>query len=233
MSWRVLLRGLVTIIALIAIGVLMHKTGIIDGVDEHWVNRTIRGHGLSGILIFIIAGAVFTGIGAPRQAIALMGGYAFGAAAGTVYAVIATVIGCIGAVLYARFMGRRFVQKKFPDRVQKIDDFLRDNPFKMTLIIRLLPVGSNLATNLVAGVTSVSLFWFLLGSALGYIPQTLIFALIGKGVRIDGPWQITASVILFIISGIMGAHLFHKYRRNRAFDDDIERELQGNPDDAA
>ncbi|MEL0108265.1 MAG: VTT domain-containing protein [Rhodospirillaceae bacterium] len=232
MSWRVLLRGLVLIVTLVAIGILARNTGIIDGVDKNWIDQTVRGQGLSGIIIFLAVGAAFTGAGLPRQLIAALGGYAFGVALGTIYATLATVIGCAGAVLYARFMGRRIVRNKFPDRVKKIDDFLRDNPFKMTLIIRLLPVGSNLATNLAAGVTSVPFFWYLLGSAIGYIPQSLIFALVGKGVRIDGTWQITASVILFIISGILGAQLFHKYHRNRALDDEIERELQGEADDA-
>ena len=232
MSWRVLFRGLVLIVTLVAIGMLARKTGIIDGVDKNWIDQTVRGHGLSGIIIFLAVGAAFTGIGLPRQLIAALGGYAFGIVAGTAYATLATVIGCAGAVFYARFMGRRFVQNKFPDRVQKIDDFLRDNPFKMTLIIRLLPVGSNLVTNLAAGVTSVSLFWYLLGSLLGYIPQTLIFAMVGKGVRIDGTWQITTSVALFVISGVLGAQLFHKYRRNQALDDEIECELKGASDDA-
>ena len=232
MSWRVLFQGLVLIFTLVAIGMLARNTGIIDGVDKNWIDQTVRGQGLSGIIIFLAVGAAFTGIGLPRQLIAWLGGYAFGIVAGTAYATLATVIGCAGAVFYARFMGHRFVQNNFPNRVQKIDDFLRDNPFKMTLIIRLLPVGSNLVTNLAAGVTSVSLFWYLLGSLLGYIPQTLIFAMVGKGVRIDGTWQITASVALFIISGVLGAQLFHKYRRNRALDDEIERELKGASDDA-
>ena len=233
MSWRVFLRGFVLIITLVAIGLLIRKTGIIDGVDRDWIDKTVRGQGLVGIAIFLVVGAAFTGVGFPRQLIAALGGYAFGTVAGTVFTTLATVIGCAGSVLYARFMGRSFVQNKFPDRARKIDDFLRDNPFKMTLIIRLLPVGSNIATNLAAGVTSVPLLWFLLGSALGYIPQTLIFALVGKGVRIDSIWQISASVILFIISGILGAHLFHKYRRNRVLDDEIEHKLQGDRDDGA
>ncbi len=233
MSWRVFLRGLVLIVTLVAVGVLIRKTGIIDGVDKNWIDQTVRGQGILGIFIFLVVGSAFTGIGFPRQLIAALGGYAFGIVAGTFFATLATVIGCAGAVIYARFMGRSFVQARFPDRAQKIDAFLRDNPFKMTLIIRLLPVGSNIATNLAAGVTSVPLLWFLLGSALGYIPQTLIFALVGKGVRIDSIWQISASVILFIISGILGAHLFHKYRRNRVLDDEIEQKLQGDRDNAA
>ncbi len=233
MSWRVFLRGLVLIVTLVAVGVLIRKTGIIDGVDKNWIDQTVRGQGLAGIAIFMVVGAAFTGIGFPRQLIAALAGYAFGIVAGTFFATLATVIGCAGATLYARFMGRGFVQARFPDRAQMIDDFLRDNPFKMTLIIRLLPVGSNIATNLAAGVTSVPLLWFLLGSALGYIPQTLIFALVGKGVRIDSVWQISASVVLFIISGILGAHLFHKYRSNRVLDDEIEHKLQGDPDDGA
>jgi uncharacterized membrane protein YdjX (TVP38/TMEM64 family) len=227
MSWRVILRGLVFIATLAAIGVIVRKTGIVNGIDQSWVDASVRGQGIAGILIFIVAGAAFTGIGLPRHIISFLAGYAFGVVSGTAIAVVATLMGCIGTVLYARFMGKRFVQTRFPERAQKIDAFLRDNPFAMTLVIRLLPVGSNLVTNLAAGITSVPLAWYLLASAIGYVPQTLIFALLGSGIRVDNVWQITISVVLFLISGILGVQLFRKFRRNRAFDEEIERELKG------
>ncbi|MEQ8320338.1 MAG: VTT domain-containing protein [Rhodospirillales bacterium] len=227
MSWRLVLRGLVLIASLAAIGFIVRETGIVNGIDESWIDATVRGQGAIGIVVFMAAGAAFTGVGLPRHIICFLSGYAFGIVPGTVIAVFATLLGCLGTVLYARFMGRDFVQTRFPERAQKIDAFLRDNPFSMTLVIRLLPVGSNLVTNLAAGMTSVPLAWFLLGSAIGYIPQTLIFALLGSGVRVDNVWQITISVVLFLVSGILGVQLFRKFRRNRALDEEIERELAG------
>ena len=53
----------------------------------------------------------------------------------------------------------------------------------MTLLIRLLPVGNNFATSLAAGVSRVPARPFLLGSLLGYMPQTMVFALAGSGVE--------------------------------------------------
>jgi uncharacterized membrane protein YdjX (TVP38/TMEM64 family) len=122
-------------------------------------------------------------------------------------------------------LGRDFVVSRFPGRVKRIDDFLRDNPLSMTLLIRLLPLGSNLVTNLAAGVSSVSAVPFFQGSAIGYLPQTLIFALVGSGISVDPELRIAISVILFVISGILGVSLYRKNRHGKSFDSDVEHKL--------
>jgi uncharacterized membrane protein YdjX (TVP38/TMEM64 family) len=122
-------------------------------------------------------------------------------------------------------LGRDFVVSRFPGRVKNIDDFLRDNPLSMTLLIRLLPLGSNLVTNLAAGVSSVRPVPFFQGSAIGYLPQTLVFALVGSGISVDPELRIAISVILFIISGILGVSLYRKNRHGKSFDSDIEHKL--------
>ena len=62
---------------------------------------------------------------------------------------------------------------------------LADNAFTVTLIVRLLPVGNNTAFSLLGGVASVRALPFLAGSAIGYVPQTLVFVLLGKQSFID------------------------------------------------
>jgi uncharacterized membrane protein YdjX (TVP38/TMEM64 family) len=54
---------------------------------------------------------------------------------------------------------------------------------------------------------------FVAASALGYLPQTLIFALLGKGVRVDGVWQLTLAAVLLAASVAIG---FWLLKRNRA-----------------
>ncbi len=230
MTPRVLVRGLVLITTLVAAGYLLKSVELGTLMDPAWIDVDVRGGGVAGEILFIAAGALFTGLGLPRQVIAFLGGYAFGFAAGTALALIATVIGCIAAFYYARFLGRDLVSARFPAKVRKIDDFLRDNPLSMTLLIRLLPVGSNLATNLAAGVSRVGAVPFVAGSAAGHLPQTLVFALVGSGISIDPVFRISLSVVLFLLSGLIGVHLYRRYRRGRTLDDAIERQLGGAAD---
>jgi uncharacterized membrane protein YdjX (TVP38/TMEM64 family) len=89
----------------------------------------------------------------------------------------------------------------------------------MTLVIRCLPVGNNLLTNLAAGVSNIPAATFIGGSFIGYIPQTLIFALLGSGVRVDPVWRTTISGLLFAVSTLLGWMLYRRYRVEKTLDD--------------
>jgi uncharacterized membrane protein YdjX (TVP38/TMEM64 family) len=225
MTSGVFFRGLIWIVSLVAVGYVIKTTGLESSIDKAWIDSDILGQGFSGELLFLGVSLLFTAIGLPRQVICFLGGYAFGLIEGTILALLATVLGCVIAFFYARMLGRDFVVSRFPGRVKNIDDFLRDNPLSMTLLIRLLPLGSNLVTNLAAGVSSVRPVPFFQGSAIGYFPQTLVFALVGSGISVDPELRIAISVILFIISGILGVSLYRKNRHGMSFDSDIEHKL--------
>jgi len=49
--------------------------------------------------------------------------------------------------------------------------------------------------------------------------------LIGSGIAVEPELRISISVILFIISGILGMHLYRKHRHGNQFDDAIDREI--------
>lgn len=225
MNLKILFRGLLVIASLVALGYVLQASGLGQSIDKAWIDTDVRGKGLTGELLFVAVGAVFTGLGLPRQLIAFLGGYAFGFNEGMALALAATVFGCMAAFIYARLLGRDFVAARFPNRVRKIDDFLSDNPFSMTLLIRLLPVGSNLVTNLAAGVSGVGGAAFVAGSAIGYIPQTIVFALIGSGIAVDTTLRVGISVVLFVVSGILGIYLYRKHRHGKSFDETVERQL--------
>ncbi|WP_404384985.1 TVP38/TMEM64 family protein [Caenispirillum salinarum] len=210
-----LIKGLVMIAGLVALGFAARALGLVDLLDPAWLDEEVRGRGFYGELIFVAVGAALTGIGLPRQLVAFGGGYVFGLWEGIAFALLAQMIGCMAAFWYARLFGRSFVRHRFGRRIGKVDAFLRGNPFTMTLLIRFLPVGSNVVTNLAAGVTSVGAGPFLAGSLLGYLPQTAIFALLGTGIHVDPEWRITLSVALFVVSGVIGVWLYRRIRRQR------------------
>ena len=215
MNWRVLRRGLMILALLAAVGLLLKSSPLGDLFEKSAIDEMVKGQGLKGEFLYVAAGALLTAVGFSRQAVAFMGGYAFGLAYGTGLSVLAAAIGCAMTFCYARFFARETIASKFSDRIRRVDAFLSENPFVMTLLIRFLPMGSNFLTNLAAGVSGVPGVVFVAASAVGYVPQMVIFALVGSGVHLDTGYGIGLSVILFIASGLLGVHLYRKYRHGK------------------
>ena len=206
---------------LVAAGLLFRSVGLAPGTD--WVDRWVLGQGLLGDLVFVAMGAAVTAVGAPRQGVAFLGGYAFGTVQGSVLSLAAQVAGCALSWAWARAVGRGWAERRlagrFGHRLRPLRDVLAGSPFGTTLALRLLPVGNNLALNLLAGMAGIGLVPFLVASAIGYLPQTVVFALLGKGVRVDGAWQVALAVALFVVSAVIGFALLRRHRAGQALED--------------
>ena len=222
---RIFLKGLVLILTLSGIAWLIEATPVHSLLDRTWVEHQVLGRGINGELLFLGTGALAVALGMPRQAVSFLSGYAFGVGWGTVLGVIATTAGCLVNFYYARWIGRDLVSGRFRERMRRIEDFIHDNTFNMTLLIRLLPAGSNLVTNLAAGVSGVRATPFVLASVLGYIPQTLVFALVGSGVSLDPLYRVGLGVAIFLVSGLLGIRLYRQFRHGRHLDAQLEEKL--------
>lgn len=213
-----LLKGL-TMLAVFGGLILLARSLGLEGhlTDRQWLLGQVQGHGAAGVLFFLGLTALSTGLGVPRQLTALLGGYAFGWFWGTLLATLGTAIGCATDFTVARYLGRDFVLARFAKRAAKLDAFLRTGPFRTSLAIRLLPVGHNLLTSVAAGVTSIPALPFILGSAVGYMPQNLVFAIFGGGVGAEsGPGRmlsIGVSVALLAASAWLGVSVYRAYKR--------------------
>jgi len=199
-------------------GFLLRAVGAAPGTE--WVDLYIRDQGLLGETLFVLAGALATAVGVPRQAVAFLAGYAFGTVIGVGVALAAQLLGCALAFFWAGAVGRGWAERRlagrFGPRLRPVVETLRENPFGAALALRLFPVGSNLALNLLAGMSAIPALPFLAASALGYLPQTVIFALLGKGVRVDGAWQLALSGLLLAVSVGLGLWLMRRHRAGRA-----------------
>ena len=81
------------------------------------------------------------------------------------------------------------------------------------MAIRFLPVGSNLLTNIGAGVSQVSITGFFWGTMIGYLPQTVIFTIMGSGVGVSSYWMMGMGAVLLGASGMLSRRMFQRYRR--------------------
>lgn len=225
MRARVILKGLALILSLALLGYLFKTSDLGNSVNEAWIDARVRGHGLNGALLFLLMGGLFTAIGLPRQVIAFLGGYAFSVWLGMLLGALAALLGCMLSFAYARFFGKGFLRARLGERAGRFDRFIHEHPFSMTVLIRLLPVGSNLLTNLAAGISSIRPAYFFSGTLIGYLPQTLVFALVGSGVHIAPALKLVLAIGLFLISGALGAYLYHRFRHGQSLDAQIDAAL--------
>ena len=220
MVTRFIFRGLLVIVALVVVGYLLK-----DVLDQQWVDTWIRDRGAAGELLFVLVCSLLGSIGLSRQVVAFLGGYAFGLTWGFTLAMLAVVAACIITFTVSRFLLRSFLLRHFSARIRQVDGFLQENTFMMALLIRLLPLGSNWMVNIAAGVSGVRSVPFFTGSALGYVPQMLIFSLVGSGARVDRFWQVAIAMAMFVIATFLGIYLYRKYRQGKTLGQAVDRDL--------
>jgi uncharacterized membrane protein YdjX (TVP38/TMEM64 family) len=225
MNPRVLLKGLGLIVSLALFGYFFKTSDLGNSINEAWIDNHIRDHGIEGELLFLAMGALFTAIGLPRQIIAFLAGYAFSLVLGTLFGALAALLGCMLTFVYARVFGKGLLSARLGARAKRFDAFIHDHPFSMTLLIRLLPVGSNVLTNLAAGISSIRPVPFLSASFVGYLPQTLVFALVGSGINVAATLKVGMAIVLFLISGVLGAYLYHRHRHGLSIDESVDAAL--------
>lgn len=200
---------------MVVLGYLMYHYSVLDFIDASAIGDTINNLGWFGIPAFIVFGMLFTSIGLPRQAMAFIGGYVFGIVAGVTLGTMAAVMGAMLTFYFSRWLARPFVLRRYPRLVASIDGFIRERLFLKIILIRFLPFGTNLATNLAAGAAATPVRPFALASLIGYVPQMTIFALTGHGIRVESNTQLVVAGCLFLISLIIGGYLY-RHRGNHS-----------------
>jgi uncharacterized membrane protein YdjX (TVP38/TMEM64 family) len=218
LSRPALVRMAVLAATLVAVGWMMDHLGLRQLLATQWMDSEIKGHGWQGMGLFLIVSAVSMSMGIPRQISAFMAGYAFGLGLGSCLALVSALLSASGIFFYAQYMGRDWLSKRFPKAFDWLDQFLSQNTFAMVLALRLVPFSSNIATNLAVGVSGATFLPFLAASFLGYIPQTVAFALLGQGATIDPVIDGVMVVALIGVSSMLGLHMWRKTKKQVSSD---------------
>lgn len=170
---------------------------------------------LNTLLLFVLL-AIATSIGLPRQVAAFIAGANLGAAFGALIATFAATTGCALTFILSRYLLSRTIKRKYPEKISTLSAFIGKQTLIKTIVIRLLPIGSNLLTNIVAGVTTVSMARYVLGSCIGFVPQMLVFSYAGSGIRMGANNELFISAFLFILALLLSVFLYKKSRRKTA-----------------
>jgi uncharacterized membrane protein YdjX (TVP38/TMEM64 family) len=142
-----------------------------------WVNSL----GALGPIAYIVIYNLATLLFIPGSLLTLKGGCLFGLLWGSVYVLIAAIIGATLAFIIGRYLSRDWVAQQI-DRHPKfkaIDLAVAKEGWKIVLLTRLCPLFPFNLLNYAFGITQVSLKDYILGS-FGIVPGTVMYAYIGS-----------------------------------------------------
>ena len=168
---------------------------------SRWKSRTVRPHFSGSVL--------YTALGGPRQVLAFSCGFLFGGWQGALIGTLLTGIGAMVTMFAVHQLGFEWVRQKHAQKIELIRAVLAEDTWIWMCVIRLIPVGSNLLTNVAAALSGLNPLAVLFGSMLGYLPQMALFSFAGSGIALHDSSQIWMSLVMLVLSTGLGLYLYH------------------------
>jgi uncharacterized membrane protein YdjX (TVP38/TMEM64 family) len=129
------------------------------------------------MLIYIVA----TALSLPGAVIlTLAGGALFGLVTGTIVISFASTIGATLACMVSRFLLRDWVQARFGEKLERINEGIEQEGGFYLFTLRLIPVFPFFIINLAMGLTRIRLSTYYWVSQLGMLPATIVYVNAGK-----------------------------------------------------
>ncbi len=151
---------------------------------KEWVKTFsdwVRTLGAPGVVIFIGAYALATVLFLPGWIFTVAAGLVYGVIGGTAVALAGAIIGATLAFLCGRYLVRKRVEAatKGNKKFAAIDKAIGEQGWKIVGLLRLSPIVPFNLSNYFYGVTAVKFWPYVLASAVGMLPGTLLYAYLG------------------------------------------------------
>jgi uncharacterized membrane protein YdjX (TVP38/TMEM64 family) len=137
--------------------------------------------GPAGVAVFIGAYAIATVLFFPGWIFTVAAGLLFGVIGGTAVALCGATLGAALAFLVARYLVRDTVRNfsESNPRLRAIDQAIGRNGWKIVGLLRLNPLIPFNLSNYFYGITAIPFWPYILVSAIGMLPGTLLYAYFG------------------------------------------------------
>ena len=163
------------------------------------LNAWVAASPLQALAIFILAYAGAVAISFPGASIlTVFGGFMFGLALGVPAIVFAATLGAAIIFLVSRSALGDILKDRVGGSLAQMEKGFRENELSYMFVLRLAPVFPFWAVNIAAGLLGVSLRNFILGTSIGIIPGSFVYASIGNaaGAAFDAGEDVSLTGIL-------------------------------------
>ena len=169
--------------------------------------------GAAAPLVVVVAAAILLAALVPRSVLAAAAGLVFGPWAGSLYVLTGAGLAALLAFAAGRWLGRDFVAAR--SRLAGVDAWLTARGAWGVAVLRILPIAPFGLISYGFGTTGIRLRSYLLGTAAGAAPGTVVYASLGASAMYPGSAGFLASVAaaaVLALGGIVGSAVVRRRR---------------------
>lgn len=184
--------------------------------DSGPLREQVARAGAWGWVLFVAAYVVATLLLLPKNVLSVVAGLTYGAALGTALVWVGAVLGASLAFWIGRALGRDGVARLAGPAMSRLDAWVARRGGLAVLVARLVPVLPFTAVNYASGLTVVGFVPYLLATAVGILPGTVAYVVIGAYGSDPGSWPFVAALSGLVLLACGGLVWRYRVSRHRA-----------------
>jgi uncharacterized membrane protein YdjX (TVP38/TMEM64 family) len=150
--------------------------------NRDFLMSLVEDHPVTAPLAYIAVYALAVAFSIPGAVVlTIAGGFLFGTWAGGLFVVIGATIGAVGVFLAARTAFGEGLRRRAGPWIGRLEAGFRENALSYLLVLRLVPLFPFWLVNLVPAFLGVPLTTYALGTFVGIIPGSFVYASVGNG----------------------------------------------------
>lgn len=164
---------------------LLRLTELRQLLTEENLQQTVKRFGILAPIAYMALYALSTVLALPGTIMTVSGGFLFGKWFGTLWAVLGATLGACCTFAIARTLGRDFVAARLAGRqwFQVLDRGIAEAGFSFMLFVRVVPIVPPTGINFGSGLTGIRFRDYVLGTLIGLLPGTFIYASVAAEAR--------------------------------------------------
>jgi uncharacterized membrane protein YdjX (TVP38/TMEM64 family) len=169
-------------IAVVATGA--HRFLKLENLIAHrdYLQEFAAAHQAKAVALYMLVYIGVVGLSVPGAVfLTVFGGFLFGWLVGGIAAAVAASIGATIVFLIARTSVGDVLVRRAGPRLKRLAEGFREDALSYLLFLRLVPVFPFWLVNLAPAFLGVPLKTFVLGTSIGVVPNTFVFAFAGAG----------------------------------------------------
>lgn len=195
-------------VGIILLIIVMHYNGIdtyftLDMVraKREFLEQFVGTHYIWSVLIYMFWYVVVAVLALPLTALStVVGGFFFGTIPAVIYTNIGATLGATGFFLLARYLWRDMVQAQYQHRLTWFNEQITLHGAYYLLSMRFLAFIPFVVENLLAGLSTVSVWTFVWTTSVGIIPGSFVYAFAGKQLTmISSLRDIVSFKVVFVL----------------------------------
>lgn len=164
------------------------------------------------VIILVVISTVVPPLPLPVPLIEIASGLAFGFWYGALISFVAHIISSLFAFYFSRILGKRIIKRFFSKYhfLNYYKEYLNRGGARSVLIMRALMVAPFNLVSYLAGLTQMSATKFSIATAIGVIPESILFSFIGSRIKTVhmSLWYVFVFVVILGGFGLVTTFIF-------------------------